>query len=185
MHTQNQVRVAHAVQHFKDEMYIKNPSASPQDIQYAVETHIETILREAEFDPRPYRAKGDGKHDYGKYLIYSDANHGAPFCFQFFCFDALQKTPIHNHPCECTSYVVCGEVRERDYQQIDDTLVKTRKEDREAGSRRAINLAKNDPHSIKNRSGAPAGTLHVYRMDGDNDAAAVLHLFDAPQKCAV
>jgi len=178
-HVQNQAHIANAVQDFKNGLVQEDANISPQAIRLLVEENIASILQKAEFDPHPYRAKGSGVHDYGKYLVYTDENRGAPFCFQFFRFNDHQKTPIHDHPCDCTSLVVFGQVRERHYEKIAGQLIKTKKEDRFPGSRRAIDMQANQPHSIKNSSDAPAGTLHVYRIDGVEQAAAVRTIFSA------
>lgn len=179
LHLQNQTRVADAVLSFKANLVQQNPGISPEAVRLHIEENISQVIEAAKLDLIPYRVKGKGTHDYGKYLMYTDDNRGAPFCFQFFRFDAHQKTPIHDHPCACTSLVIFGQVRERTYEMVAEQLQKVKKEDRDAGSSRTIDLETNHPHSIKNGGGAPAGTLHVYRIDGVEKVAAVRTVFCA------
>ncbi len=175
----NQARVARAVTTFMEQARCLDPQMSATLLRTRVENNIGAILATAQFDPALYRAREANVRGYGKYLIYSDDNDGAPFCFQFFRFDRHQKTPVHDHPCACTSVLVFGKVRERHYAVVDGKLIKTGKEDRTAGCWRSIDMAVNLPHSIKNGSGEPAGTLHVYHIDGVKNAAAVRSVFDA------
>ncbi len=185
IHMQNQARIADAVLNVKSELIRNNPAISPKAIRLHIEENIGAIIKAANFDPYPYRAKGKGVHEYGKYLMYTDDDQSAPFCFQFFRFNTDQETPIHDHPCDCTSLVIFGEVRERSYEMIAGQLKKVKKEDRVAGSSRTIDLETNHPHSIKNVSDLPAGTLHVYRIDGVEKVAAVRTVFsaaDIPEK---
>ena len=179
IHTNNQARIAETISVFKQRITAFRPAISPEDVRLAIEKNIAEILTNAKFVPDGYRAASSGDpHGYGKYLLFSDPNGGAPFCLQYFRFAAYQKTVIHDHPCECTSYVVSGKLRERTYEIIAGELKKTQKDDRYIGSLRAIDLSRNEPHSIKNKSTDPAGSVHVYRIDGVKTAAAVLHRYD-------
>ena len=182
IHTKNQSQIAEAVLDFRERLSMSNSSISPEEILLAVEKNIGSILSDARFDPTAYKAANTNPDGYGKYLLFSDLNQGAPFCFQYFRFDGHQKTVIHDHPCDCTSYVVEGHLRERSYRVVDGQLEKRKKDDRFVGSLRAIDLDRNDPHSLKNKSENPAGSVHVYRIDGVQTAAAVLNRYEAGQR---
>jgi predicted metal-dependent enzyme (double-stranded beta helix superfamily) len=137
------------------------------------------------FNPGPYQPK-DPKAlaGYGKYLLFTDENAGTPFCVQVFGFAPGQKTPIHDHPCECVSLVVEGEIRERAYDTFDGKAVKTGKEDRGAGHQAFLRPGEPNTHSIKNRSDSRAVTAHVYLIDGVGRTAAVKTVFDKATKNA-
>ncbi|MDB5949088.1 MAG: Cysteine dioxygenase type, partial [Massilia sp.] len=164
-----------------------DPYSSPDDIRSAVSKNIAAIIREAKLDLLPYQAKGSEKDAYGKYLLFSSLSlnnvhlREAPFCFQLFYFDPTQTTPIHNHPCECASLVVRGQINERQYVRCGDSkVIKIKKDFRRSGSRCEVDFhEKNSPHSIKNKGVERAITVHVYSIDGTspNQTVAVKERF--------
>lgn len=146
------------------------------DFRDLVALALPTILRDAKFDPSIYEPRNDTINGYGRYLLHSDDNAKESFCLQMFAFSPKQKTPIHDHPNECASYVVHGELSERLYSSPTggasengrQLVEKNAKNSRELGSIDGFGPNElNIPHSLKNKSGELAVSVHLYRdMDG-------------------
>jgi predicted metal-dependent enzyme (double-stranded beta helix superfamily) len=193
-HADNQVKVNNAVEGFLSEYRSKNLTASPEEVRTAVAATIATILDKADIDRSAYSPKNaDHINGYSKFLLYSNENAGVPFCFQLFRFGSHQKTPIHDHPVNCASYVLEGDgINERHYEKnkkgdlvlnAKGRPLKSLKDVRAQGTWRDIDLEANNPHSIKNDSNEPALTVHIYFMDGGvNRTAAVEKMYDSKEK---
>jgi predicted metal-dependent enzyme (double-stranded beta helix superfamily) len=180
-HADNQERAAGAIHQFFEN---QRGAVLPQDRPARLAEYLFEVLQEAGFDPDVYVPRDPGHaHGYGKYLLYTDGNHGVPYCLQIFACGQNQKTPIHDHPVDCTSVVVKGWLRERFYRaQPDGRAFKTSKHERGVGS--TASLKPNEPniHSIKNASDQAAVSVHLYRLDGVGRPAAVEAVFERTPK---
>ncbi|MEY3201522.1 MAG: hypothetical protein RIR70_1072 [Pseudomonadota bacterium] len=181
-HAENQQRVAQAIGAWFD---AQPGVVFAQDRPARLAEHLYTLLKEARFNPDVYLPR-DAHHPmgYGKYLLYTDDNAGLPYCLQVFAFSGGQKTPIHDHPCECTSVVFQGTLKERLYRALPDgTAFKYAKRHRAAGSTEALHPNVPNIHSLKNNSQeAGAVSVHLYRLDGVGAPAAVQSVYRPPAK---
>jgi len=175
LHVQNRQRVNSSIQKFTETL----PSGlDAAGIRSAIEKNMASILKDAKFDPDVYplpaeypKEKGDEKgiNAYSKLLLAkSPAGSKAPYCMQIFVFSEKQKTPIHDHPVECTSLCVKGAPLHRSYVIGEDG--KPEKQKDLSITRHEWEAAKVFPdqpniHSIKAKSG-PVVTVHFYHMDG-------------------
>lgn len=115
------------------------------------------LVREDKLNLSIYREKSEGVHGYSKFLLFTNPNPDHKYCLQLFAFAPFQKTPIHDHPCECMSVVVQGELSERFYGSVSTvggpaSAEKTHSKPRPIGSSGILDLAHLDvPHSLKNK----------------------------------
>jgi predicted metal-dependent enzyme (double-stranded beta helix superfamily) len=190
VHFNNQQRIAKVIIGCQEKFYMEHPVATPAGFRKFLEASIEKVLIEAEFDTSPYVCKITDPsdhgfiHGYAKYLLYGDDNDGAPFCLQYFHFAPGQKTPLHDHPVACVSFVVKGQIVERHYQALSATEArKTRITNRDFFDRKSIlDLSQPNIHSLKNKQTRHAGSVHFYYMDGDVTSRAVKTIYQkAPQ----
>ncbi len=180
-HLGNQQRIAQAIAELREKFAEANPDGSPAEFRKRVESSLETLLAEAAFDTSPYLSKTTNPdaegfiHGYGKYLLYGDDNLDAPFCLQYFHFSPGQKTPIHDHPVPCISLVVRGQLAERHYSAVSATEArKTGIAPRAFLDRKSIlDVGVPNIHSLKNKYGDVAGSVHFYYIDGDINSRAV------------
>ena len=176
-HSENQARVAAAI----DAFFAAQPGVVlPQDRPAVLARELYRVLRQAGFNPDVYLPRNPAEaHGYGKYLLFTDLNDGAPFCLQVFAFGGDQKTPIHDHPCECTSVVVKGVLRERLYRPLPDGgAFKYAKRHRPTGSAESLHPGGPNIRSIKNVSSSQgAVSVHLYRLDGVGVPAAVKEVY--------
>jgi predicted metal-dependent enzyme (double-stranded beta helix superfamily) len=181
-HADNQERVAAAIHAY----FESQPGVVPaQDRPAQLAKDLYDVLVRAGFNPDIYLPKDPSHvHGYGKYLLYTDGNAGVPYCLQIFAFGGGQKTPIHDHPCECTSVVLKGTLRERLYHAVDDgTARKYKKQQRPTGSKESLDPGGPNIHSIKNAAqDAPAVSVHLYLLDGVEHQAAVNRLYQRVPK---
>ena len=181
-HADNQERVAAAIHAYFD---AQPGVVLPQDRPSKLAEDLYGVLKSSGFNPDIYLPKDrDHVNGYGKYLLYTDGNGGVPFCLQIFAFGGGQKTPIHDHPCECTSVVFKGALKERLYRPLSDgTAFKYTKKCRATGSTEALKPSGPNIHSIKNVSDDnPALSVHLYRLDGVGRPAAVKNLYQRGAK---
>lgn len=144
------------------------------DIPRQISERIADLLAEADLDLEAYQARGQASGDYGKFLLFSSLTldnallREKSFCVQLFCFEPGQATPIHNHPCECASLVLQGEISEREYVPLCPGLArKTTTRLRQAGNRCELEVQQHNlPHSLRNSNAARSITAHVYTIDG-------------------
>ena len=157
----------------------------PQDRPGTLGENLYAVLRQARFNPDIYLPR-DAHHPqgYGKYLLYTDGKADVPYCLQIFAFGGGQKTPIHDHPCECVSVVFKGQLKERLYRALPDGAVrKYAKRHRHPGSSEALNPQQPNIHSIKNRSSdAGAVSVHLYLLDGVGRPAAVKNIYSQDER---
>jgi hypothetical protein len=152
------------------------PRADGLDFREVVARELPGLLQKTGFDAGIYAARNGKVGGYGRYLLHSDPDPKERFCLQIFAFDPRQKTPIHNHPKECASYIAQGTLMERLYKlpeaaPASDQVVQVTKEHKNL--RPQASWAGFDrtqlqvPHSLKNKSGSMAVSVHLYRdMDG-------------------
>jgi predicted metal-dependent enzyme (double-stranded beta helix superfamily) len=189
-HQKNQQRIATIIANKREKYYQANSKASSTEFRKYIEESIESILNESQFDTSPYVSKvtnptdGNFIHGYGKYLLYGEDNHGAPFCFQYFHFAPGHKTPLHDHPVPCISLVVRGQLVERHYSAISTTEArKTEITYRGYHNKQSIiDISLPNIHSLKNKHSEISGSVHFYHMDGDVSSRAVKTIYQkAPQ----
>lgn len=152
------------------------PRADGQDFREVVARELPGLLQKAGFDASIYAARSSEVGGYGRYLLHSDPDPKERFCLQIFAFDPRQKTPIHNHPNECASYIAQGTLMERLYELPEAAaaaghagqVAKTQKNARPQASWAGFDPTQLQvPHSLKNHSGSVAVSVHLYRdMDG-------------------
>lgn len=180
-HQGNQQRIAKAIAELREKFFETHPDGSAAAFRKQVESSLETLLTETGFDTSPYLSKTTDPdaegfiHGYGKYLLYGDDNLDAPFCLQYFHFSPGQKTPIHDHPVPCISLVVRGQLTERYYSAVSATEArKTAITPRACLDRKSIlDVSLPNIHSLKNKYGGAAGSVHFYYIDGDINGRAV------------
>jgi hypothetical protein len=178
-HVQNRQRVDSAIRNCIESL---PSSLGAVGIRSAIEENMASILKEAKFDPDIYplpkeypREKGDekGVNAYSKFLLAkSDGASKAPYCMQIFVFADNQKTPIHDHPVECTSLCVKGSPLHRSYVIGENGKPEKQKElsiTREVWEAAKVFPDKPNIHSIKAKQG-PVVTVHFYYMDGVSDS---------------
>ena len=189
-HQKNQQRIAEAIGKAREKFYLANPTATASEFRKTIQESIEIILKEAQFDTSPYVSKVTNPteenfiHGYGKYLLYGEDNHDAPFCLQYFHFAPGHKTPLHDHPVPCISLVVRGQLVERQYEAISTTKArKTEISYRGLYNRKNIlDTSLPNIHSLKNKQSEFSGSIHFYHMDGDINNRAVKIVYQkAPQ----
>jgi len=159
------------------------PRADGQDFRAIVAQELPGLLQQTGFDAGIYAARNGEVGGYGRYLLHSDPDPNERFCLQIFAFDPGQKTPIHNHPNECASYIARGTLMERVYQLPQDAadaghagqVAKLQKNERTQASWTGFDLTQLQvPHSLKNKSDSPAVSVHLYRdMDGVSEGQQV------------
>ena len=152
------------------------PRAAGLDFREIVANELPGLLQKTGFDAGIYAARSNNLTGYGRYLLHSDPDPKERFCLQIFAFDPGQKTPIHNHPNECASYIAQGALMERLYERPEDAaaaghpgkVTKRVKDDRPQSSWAGFDNTQLDvPHSLKNHSNSLAVSVHMYRdMDG-------------------
>lgn len=177
-HNGNQARVAEAIHAFFD----RQPGlVLAQDRPRVLAEHLMRVLQEARFDADCYRPRApEAPQGYGKYLLYTetDTHTSLPFCLQVFAFGAAQKTPIHDHPCACTSVVFKGRLKERFYTpHAEGQAVKYHKRWRTEGSRDTLQPHAPNTHSLKTPPDEGAVSVHLYLLDGVSQPAAVGQVF--------
>lgn len=189
-HHGNQQRIANVVANLREKKISTNPTASPTEFRKMIEASLEIVLIDANFDSSPYLSKTSNPshenfiHGYGKYLLYGDDNHDAPFCLQYFHFSPGQKTPLHDHPVPCISLVVRGQLVERHYLALSTSEArKTEITSRGYYDRKSIlDTNQSNIHSLKNKQNEISGSVHFYYMDGDLASRAVKTIYQkAPQ----
>jgi predicted metal-dependent enzyme (double-stranded beta helix superfamily) len=150
----------------------------------SVAQELPGLLRNAGFDAGIYAARDrDEVGGCGRYLLHGDPDPKERFCLQIFAFNPQQKTPIHNHPNECASYIAQGALKERVYELPEAAaaaghagqVTKGRKNDRLHPSWAGFDRTELQvPHSLKNHSNSPAVSVHLYRdMDGVSERQQV------------
>lgn len=168
---------------------LRSSAANPQahadgvDFRDVVARALPGLLEDIGFEPGIYTAKSAAPGGYGRYLLHSDSTPGSNFCLQIFAFDPQQKTPIHNHPNECASFVADGALLERLYDDGKNAVRRDGKQyvqkrsgnERPKGSWAGFDGQELDiPHSLKNKSDNLAVSVHLYRdMDGVSGGARV------------
>jgi predicted metal-dependent enzyme (double-stranded beta helix superfamily) len=169
VHASNQEEVAQKLAELK-----ALPCTEGTDFRDVVAQHLVGMLKKSTFDPGIYQARSSEVGGYGRFLLHSDPKES--FCLQVFAFNPRQKTPIHNHPNECASYVVMGSLVESIYEtkaaaaaaghpgRLREIESHARPEASGAAfSRDELHVA----HSLANVSDAKAVSTHLYRdMDG-------------------
>lgn len=173
-HAHHQQAVAQALAELK-----VRPRADSLDFREVVAHELPALLQQTGFDASIYAARNSDVVGYGRYLLYSDPDPKERFCLQVFAFDPRQKTPIHNHPNECASYIAQGSMMERLYELPElataaghaGQVAKLHKHERPQTSWAGFGPAQLQvPHSLKNHSGSLAVSVHLYRdMDGVSD----------------
>lgn len=148
------------------------PRADGLDFREVVARELPGLLQKAGFDAGIYAARSSEVGGYGRYLLHSDPDPKERFCLQIFAFEPRQKTPIHNHPNECASYIAQGTLMERLYEHPDAAkaaghagwVTKTQKNVRPQASWAGFDSTQLQvPHSLKNHSGSMAVSVHLYR----------------------
>lgn len=178
-HGHHQAAVAQALAELKAQ-----PRANGQDFREIVAQALrQGLLQQTGFDAGIYAARNSEVGGYGRYLLHSDADPKERFCLQVFAFNPTQKTPIHNHPNECASYVAQGALVERVYELPEEAaasehagrVTKMRKDDRPHTSWAGFDDKHLQvPHSLKNHGDAMAVSVHLYRdMDGVSERQQV------------
>lgn len=152
------------------------PRADGLDFRDIVARELPGLLRKVGFDAGIYAARNSEVGGYGRYLLHSDPDPKERFCLQIFAFEPRQKTPIHNHPNECASYIAQGTLMERVYELPQDAadaghagqVAKLQKNERPQASWAGFDLTQLlVPHSLKNKGDSLAVSVHLYRdMDG-------------------
>ena len=170
-HLGHQQRFSDALKTLSQGEQAKAWRAQGKEYRDFVAAQLPSLLQQIEFDPSIYKAKNTSINGYGRYLLHSDAAVGDHFCLQIFAFDPAQKTPIHNHPNECASFIAKGQLSERLYEEPvkgHKEVAKAVKNPRETGSWAGFNPQElNIPHSLKNKTSEMAVSIHLYRdMDG-------------------
>jgi hypothetical protein len=170
-HAHHQEALAQALAELK-----ARPREDGLDFREIVARELPGLLQKAGFDAGIYAARNSEVGGYGRYLLHSDPDPKERFCLQIFAFAPRQKTPIHNHPNECASYVAQGTLMERVYelpQHAADAghvgqVAKLQKNERPQASWAGFDLTQLQvPHSLKNKSESLAVSVHLYRdMDG-------------------
>lgn len=153
------------------------------DFREIVAQELPGLLQKTGFDAGIYAARNSEVGGYGRYLLHSDPDPTGRFCLQIFAFEPRQKTPIHNHPNECASYIAQGALMERVYElprQAADAghagqVAKLQKNERPQASWAGFDLTRLQvPHSLKNKSASLAVSVHLYRdMDGVSEGQQV------------
>lgn len=171
--------------------------AQAADFRDLVALALPKVLADAGFDPSIYQPRNESIGGYGRYLLHSESEPANPFCLQMFAFLPRQKTPIHDHPNECASFIAQGELAERLYSPPTghmspsglQVVEKEHKNPREAGSFAGFGPTElGIPHSLKNKSDNVAVSVHLYRdMDGITEGARVAakSVFERTPKTAV
>ncbi len=186
LHHRNQDRFAHALQSFL--ATIPNPTGL--DAYALLAPRLHEVLTQAGFDPSIYRPKDDSVHGYGTFGLLAQPDPAEPFCVQVFCFQPGQKTPIHDHPCECTSVVALGTVTERAYQAkqastgTSTQLEKINRTRRDVGHSARLTPEAPNIHSLRypkhDGPNTPYSvTVHAYRIDGATQYNAVKRIYAA------
>ncbi|GKS88619.1 cysteine dioxygenase family protein [Acidovorax sp. SUPP2539] len=174
-HADNQKRLEAGVQKFLQQASVQAEIAAGKDVRDCVADALPGLLEQAQLSTDIYQPKDATQlAGYGRYLLHSHAKEGESFCLQLFAFDARQKTPIHDHPNECASFILKGNLSERIYRPTGETkdktplADKTDKNARPQGSWAGFGPDElGVPHSLKNKSGDIALSVHLYRdMDG-------------------
>ncbi len=170
-HGRHQEALAQALAELKAQ-----PRADGLDFRNLVAQELPDLLEKAGFTAGIYAARSSEVGGYGRYLLHSDADLKERFCLQIFAFDPRQKTPIHNHPNECASYIAQGALMERLYELPETAaadghagqVTKRQKNQRPQTSWAGFDSAELQvPHSLKNHGGSMAVSVHLYRdMDG-------------------
>lgn len=174
-HAANQKRLDAGVQKLLQNASVQAEIAAGKDVRDCVADALKGLLEEAQLSTDIYQPKDATQlAGYGRYLLHSHAKEGESFCLQLFAFDARQKTPIHDHPNECASFILKGNLSERIYRPTGETKDNTplaEKTERNARTEASWAGFGPDelgvPHSLKNKSGDIALSVHLYRdMDG-------------------
>lgn len=177
-HGRHQEALAHALADLK-----ALPRADTLDFRQIVAQELQGLLQKAGFDAGLYAARTREAGGYGRYLLHSDPDPKERFCLQIFAFDPRQKTPIHNHPNECASYIAQGALMERVYELPEAAadaghagqVAKLRKDNRPQASWAGFDRTDLQvPHSLKNHGNSMAVSVHLYRdMDGVSERQQV------------
>lgn len=177
-HGHHQEALAHALAELK-----ARPREDGLDFREIVARELPGLLQKTGFDAGIYAARNSEVGGYGRYLLHSDPDPKERFCLQIFAFDPRQKTPIHNHPNECASYIAQGVLMERVYELPQDAadaghagqVAKLQKNERPQASWAGFDLTQLQvPHSLKNKSDSLAVSVHLYRdMDGVSEGQQV------------
>ncbi len=194
-HAANQKRLDAGVQKLLQNASVQAEIAAGKDVRDCVAGALEGLLAEAQLSTDIYQPKSNDLAGYGRYLLHSHAKEGESFCLQLFSFADKQKTPIHDHPNECASFILKGNLWERLYYPSDSPAgaqvplaTKDKKNERLQGSMDGFGPTQLDvPHSLKNTSGDIALSVHLYRdMDGlsDNQQIAAKTRFERAPKAA-
>ncbi|MDA8446407.1 cysteine dioxygenase [Paracidovorax valerianellae] len=177
-HIGNQKRLEAGIRSFLGQASVKADIAAGKDVRDCVAGALDGLLKEAQLSTDVYQPKSGELAGYGRYLLHSHAEAGESFCLQLFAFADGQKTPIHDHPNECASFVLKGNLWERLYSPTETPegapvplAVKDKKNERLQGSMDGFGPTElGIPHSLKNTSGDIALSVHLYRdMDGLSD----------------
>lgn len=179
-HANNQLNVFHAMQASR-EGFQGSESEYRLDLKSRLPDLLLHLVDQDLLDLSIYKPSGDDIHGYGKYLLFTNPDTAQPYCLQLFAFAVGQKTPIHDHPCECMSVLLKGNLLERFYKVDTENPNKVQKIDkvpRSVGSTGLIDLGHLDiPHSLKNKANAYSGdappsetmaiSVHLYEgIDG-------------------
>ncbi|WP_233504273.1 gamma-glutamylcyclotransferase [Xylophilus ampelinus] len=182
-HHQHQEAMDSALTRLRSSTPALQRQADGADFRDVVADALPQLLRDIGFQPEIYAAKSKETLGYGRYLLHSDTTPENNFCLQIFAFDPTQKTPIHNHPNECASFIALGQLRERLYDDGKNAVKRDDKRfvkklvgnERPQSSWAGFNAQELDiPHSLKNKSDSLAVSVHLYRdMDGISGGAQV------------
>lgn len=162
------------------ELRVDSTISDPREV---LARELPDLLASANFDPGAYHPRSTAPQGYGKELLFRFDEDESPFCLQVFAFDPGQETPIHDHPCECASLVLLGEIVERSYDFGEDSTgditqaVLVSEHRRGAGSHEQLLPCERNIHSLLNDSPERAITVHLYNMDGVRQTAAIKEVF--------
>lgn len=189
-HLSNQRKLCVTIDALRRRYFSEVPTADADGFRRRLAQELPLIVAESGLEFGGYEARCSEPHDLsyrhgnGKYLLHREGGAQAPFCVQYLHFAPHQETLIHDHPVLCTVTPAHGTLRESRYDAVQPRLVRKRShQDLQVGDVRSIDdVTRSNIHKVKNRTGFPAGSIHLYFMDGEEQHRAVKTVYDKAPK---
>jgi predicted metal-dependent enzyme (double-stranded beta helix superfamily) len=146
---------------------------TPREMAREVQAALRDVTAEPNWLPEERRRASHG--NYARHLLYGDPE--GRFSILALVWDSGQKSPIHGHYCWCGVGIYQGELTETYYRESLQGLPMRVGSARRGAGTLSFDRPASGIHRIANESGAPAISLHVYGIAGNQIASGVNRIF--------